>query len=71
MSVIMARLEHARQLGYCARGLRRWLTEQGIAWSTFLAEGVSVHWLRASGDAMAIRLAEQAEQENANGRQRR
>ena len=62
MSVVMARLEHARQLGYCTRGMRRWLAAHGMAWSTFLAEGVSVLWLRATGDLMAIRLAEQAEQ---------
>ena len=60
----MARLEHARQLGYCARGMRRWFAAHGIAWSTFIEEGVSVHWLRATGDLMAIRLAKQAESTN-------
>lgn len=63
MTVVMARLEHARALGYCARGMRRWFEGRRHSWAEFVESGVPAAWLRASGDALAIRVAEQAEQE--------
>ena len=61
MSPVVARLEHARALGYCARGMRRWFVTQDYSWADFVEQGVPTNWLRGTGDAMAIRLAEQAE----------
>jgi hypothetical protein len=61
MMSIMARLEHARALGYCARGMRRWFEGRGHTWQEFVTTGVPAEWLRATGDEMAIRVAEQAE----------
>ena len=66
MMPVMARLEHARALGYCARGMRRWFEGRRHSWSEFIEEGVPAAWLRASGDALAIRVAEQAEQQAQN-----
>ncbi|MEW8420133.1 MAG: hypothetical protein AB2669_08320 [Candidatus Thiodiazotropha endolucinida] len=63
MTVVMARLEHARALGYCARGMRRWFEGRRHSWSEFVEEGVPAVWLRASGDALAISVAEQAERQ--------
>ena len=60
---VMARLEHARALGYCARGMRRWFEGRRHSWSEFVEAGVPAAWLRSTGDALAIRVAEQAEQE--------
>jgi hypothetical protein len=62
MTIIMARLEHARALGYCARGMRRWFEGREHTWQEFATTGVPVEWLRATGDEMAIRVAEAAEQ---------
>ena len=61
----MARLEHARALGYCARGMRRWFDGRSHSWAEFVEHGVPAAWLRATGDAMAICVAEQAEKEQA------
>jgi len=65
MSEVMARLEHARRLGYCARGMRRWFEGREYGWQAFITTGVPADWLRATGDAMAIRVAEEAERDDA------
>ena len=57
----MARLEHARALGYCARGMRRWFEGREHSWQEFIGDGVPIDWLRATGDDMAARVADYAE----------
>jgi hypothetical protein len=54
-------LAHARELGYCVKGVRRWFDGREQSWVAFVAHGVDSEWLRATGDAMAIRLADLAE----------
>lgn len=71
----MVRLEHARRLGYCARGMRRWFEGRGVSWQEFVERGVPADWAMAQGDAMAeaaakIALAE-AGIEADDGRQQR
>lgn len=51
----------AKALGYCNAGLRRWFPRDGVSFDDFRRVGVSTEWLRASGDAMAIKLAESVE----------
>lgn len=51
----------AKALGYCNAGLRRWFPRDGVSFDDFRRVGVSTDWLRASGDAMAITLAESVE----------
>lgn len=51
----------AKALGYCNAGLRRWFPRDGVSFDDFRRVGVTTDWLRASGDAMAIRLAESVE----------
>lgn len=51
----------AKTLGYCNAGLRRWFPRDGVSFDDFRQIGVSTDWLRASGDAMAIKLAESVE----------
>lgn len=58
---------HAKELGYCNAGLRKWLEGRGLPFREFLLNGASVEWLRAQNDAMATRLADYAE-EKENGR---
>jgi len=53
----------AKSLGYCNAGLRRWFPRDGVTFEDFRQQGVSTGWLRATGDAMAIRLAEHVEQQ--------
>lgn len=55
----------AKSLGYCNAGLRRWFPRDGVTFEDFRQQGVSTSWLRATGDAMAIRLAEYVEQAEA------
>lgn len=61
--MILARLEHARRLGYCARGMRRWLVGRSYTWAQFIGPGIPVEQLRASGDAMASAVADEAERD--------
>ncbi|QDX23797.1 hypothetical protein FP568_23090 [Pandoraea pnomenusa] len=56
----------AKALGYCNAGLRRWFPRDGVTFDLFRQRGVSTDWLRATGDAMAIRLAEHVEQQAAS-----
>jgi len=55
--------------GFCARGGRRWFEQHGLDWLAFARTGIDAEVLRATGDGMAIALAEWAEQvEAASGR---
>jgi len=54
--------EDTKALGYCNAGLRKWFPRDGVSFDDFRKDGVTTEWLRASGDAMAIRLAEAVEQ---------
>lgn len=57
MAAIIVKLEHARQLGYCARGMRRWFEGREHTWQEFVAQGVPADWLLAQDDAMATEVA--------------
>lgn len=50
-----------RSLGYCNRGLRRFYESRGLSWAEVREQGVDTAWLRQTGDAMALKLAEYAE----------
>jgi hypothetical protein len=58
---MIARHEDAKALGYCNAGLRRWFPRNGVTFDDFRKQGVTTEWLRATGDAMAVRLAEYVE----------
>lgn len=60
---VMARLEHARKLGYCARGMRRWFEGRDHTWQEFVTTGVPAQWLIDQDDDMAWRVAEVAIEE--------
>lgn len=59
---VIATHEDAKALGYCNAGLRKWFPRDGVSFDDFRRDGVTTDWLRATGDAMAIRLAEVVEQ---------
>ena len=54
--------DDAKAFGYCNAGLRKWFPRDGISFDDFRRDGVTTDWLRATGDAMAMRLAEAVEQ---------
>lgn len=49
---------HLDELGYCARGARRWFARHGLDWSDFVMRGIDADIMLATGDAMALRLVE-------------
>ena len=61
MRSVTVKIKHTRAVGYCSIGIRRWLRGKNYSWSEFVEYGVSSSWLRETGDAMAIHVAEFAE----------
>lgn len=55
-----ATMQDVRRAGLCARGARSWARSRGYDWSRFLADGIPVVELEASGDALALRVASEA-----------
>ena len=53
--------DDAKAFGYCNAGLRKWFPRDGVSFDDFRQQGVTVEWLRATGDAMAARLADEVE----------
>lgn len=64
----MAFPRHARAIGQCATGRRQWFERRGWDYSEFVFHGVDTERLKATGDAMAIEVAEEAEREERDGR---
>lgn len=55
------RLEDAKELGYCNKGLRRGAEQYALDFERFRGEGLEETELRATGDAQLIRLIEHVE----------
>lgn len=55
------------RVGLCSRGARTWCAAHGIDWMDFVANGIDAEVLIATGDAMALRVVQWAEQEAARG----
>jgi hypothetical protein len=64
----MVKMSHIRAAGYCARGLRPFLERHGIDRRQLVSCGIPVSVVEATGDAMAMRVAEIARKEVSNGR---
>lgn len=60
---ILVKLEHARGVGYCARGMRLFAQQNDLDWNRFITEGIPAEELEATGDAMAIEAATNARRE--------
>ncbi len=65
----IVRLEHARALGYCARGMRYFCATNGLDWETFLQTGYAASTIEATGDAMAQAVAALAREQQQGGEQ--
>lgn len=57
----IVRMAHIRQARYCASGARQFFARHGLDWAAFLRDGIAADRLRATGDAMALRVVEIAE----------
>lgn len=53
-------MQHCREIGYCARGVRYFFALHELDFGKFLAEGVPSCVLKATGDAMALAAVERA-----------
>ncbi len=60
---IMVKMAHVRQARMCSKGARRFFERHGLDYAEFLKRGLDSSLIRATGDAMAIRVAEVAEAE--------
>lgn len=69
MSDAIVTLEHARRLGYCARGMRDFAERAGLDWQAFRERGLPVGVLEATGDGMAIAAARLAREEQEGQKQ--
>lgn len=56
-------VRHLRLAKMCARSARPWFARQGLSWDTFIAEGYDADTLRATGDALALKVIAVAESE--------
>jgi len=54
---------HAREIGYCNRGLRTWFVSVGLDWAEFLKNGITADTLRQYNNAMAERVIAHAEED--------
>ncbi len=57
---VMVKMEHVRAARMCSRGARAFFVRHKLDWERFLAEGLPVEQIEATGDAMAIQVAEVA-----------
>lgn len=64
MSEVKVTMRHVRQATMCSRGVRAFFQRHGLDWDAFLREGLDAKVVRATGDAMALRVAEIAEAEH-------
>ena len=55
--------QHARELGYCNRGMRPWFARMGLNWADFLKNGIASDVLRQYENAMAERVIAHAEED--------
>ena len=65
-SDVLVEIRHIRGL-FCSRGARELAKHLGFDWLHFLKHGVTADKLIATGDAMAIQLAQVAIKEKQDG----
>ena len=60
----IVRMVHVRQAKMCSSGAREFFARHELDWQEFLKNGIDAEKLRATGDAMALKVVKVAE----NGR---
>lgn len=56
----ICRIWHAKALGYCAKGMRKFCKQHGLDYIKFVREGLTPEELLATNDAMAAKVVELA-----------
>lgn len=51
------------QQGYCISGARAWFARHDFDWRAFSRHGIDAEQLLATGDPLAVRLVEHAQQQ--------
>lgn len=64
--VYMRHMRHP-SIAYCVPGLRDFFRRHGLAFGRFAREGIPAEELEATGDAMAVKVAQFAREEAARG----
>lgn len=57
-------INHLRAAKMCGRSARPWFGQHGLSWNTFITVGYDAEVLRATGDALALKVIAVAEAEN-------
>jgi hypothetical protein len=58
--MIVVTMQHCREVGYCARGVRAFFKLHGLDLAQFLSEGLPAEVIESTGDAMALAAAKRA-----------
>ena len=53
-------MQHCREMGYCAFGVRRFFNEHGLDFKDFIKNGVDEETLARTEQGMALKLIEHA-----------
>jgi hypothetical protein len=61
-------MRHVRAADICAPGARWFFRKHGLSWRDFLSAGIPVSKLEEIGDPIALRAADKAMKEHADGR---
>ena len=60
-------VRHIRAAKLCAGGTRDWFARQGFDWADFIANGIPIEKMEATGDPLALRVTAQARKEASGG----
>ena len=60
---VIVTMRHVRASRLCAKGARAFFSRHGLYWSAFLDGGISADVIEATGDAMAVKVAQLARAE--------
>lgn len=63
MTQIIVHVRHVRAAMFCTRGMREWLVYHGFDVTDFVKNGMPIEKWEATGDALALRVAEIARKE--------
>lgn len=53
-------MQHCREIGYCAFGVRKFMQRHGLDFKKFLKVGLDEKHFLDTGDALALKLVEHA-----------
>lgn len=63
--MILLRIHHIHQGGYCSRGARAWCLRHNVNYTEFILRGIAVERIEAFGDAFAMDVCRIARNEHA------